>query len=338
MWGAPACSPAHPDAVGRVRVAVVGTSGCGKSALCHLIAHGEPAPVAPRPTVGCAVLLSLLQYPEARLRAGARAAGWPAAQREFFLELLDVGAAERYESLRPLWYQSLNGVILVHDLSSARSLPSLQRWAQEVAQKGGGFVVPLPEDRAALNLGCLPVPALLIGNKADLLPRYRGRPSHYTCWLSALCTAARRRLRAAAAAALPWALARLGGAAGGDVRWSPRSGGGRKDGGALVHGSLQASALEGDLDMHAGGLIERRYFPTPTPDAGLPPVMWHPIAEGSVEGTPRGGTPLVAGTPLGGTPFGSLTPVRGSSKGLLGLGRFAPAQQSGSTGRIDDLL
>lgn len=55
-----------------------------------------------------------------------------------------------------------------------RSLASLQRWAAEVCA-AGSFAAPYGDDRAALNLGGLPVPCLVVGNKLDCLPKYRGR-------------------------------------------------------------------------------------------------------------------------------------------------------------------
>ena len=130
--------------------------GCGKSSLAHLIATGTPAPAHIATTVGGAVLLRLLTYPLERAKAQQTG---PLANQEFFVELWDVAAAERYEPMRPLYYAGINGVLLVHDLSAPRSLPSLQRWAAEVTQRGA-FSAPYSEERAALNVGGLPVPVM----------------------------------------------------------------------------------------------------------------------------------------------------------------------------------
>lgn len=54
------------------------------------------------------------------------------------------------------------------------SLASLQRWAAEVAHLGT-FAAPYSEDRASLNLGGLPVPCLVVGNKQDLVPKFRAK-------------------------------------------------------------------------------------------------------------------------------------------------------------------
>ena len=58
--------------------------------------------------------------------------------------------------------------------TGCRSLPSLQNWAAEVSQLGS-FQAPYSEDRAALNLGGLPVPCLVVGNKQDLVGKHRCR-------------------------------------------------------------------------------------------------------------------------------------------------------------------
>jgi hypothetical protein len=69
--------------------------------------------------------------------------------------------------VRRLYYRQLNGVIMVHDLSDRASHAALGRWAAEVAAEGS-FVAPWPDDQAARNCGGLPVPVLLLANKADL--------------------------------------------------------------------------------------------------------------------------------------------------------------------------
>ena len=51
-----------------------------------------------------------------------------------------------------------------------RSTAGLGRWAAEVARQGT-FAAPLPEDRASVALGALPVPYLTVANKADLAGR-----------------------------------------------------------------------------------------------------------------------------------------------------------------------
>ena len=52
-------------------------------------------------------------------------------------------------------------------LDSCRAQPSVRRWANEVAARGS-FVARCPEAQAAVNPGALPVPVLVVANKADL--------------------------------------------------------------------------------------------------------------------------------------------------------------------------
>jgi hypothetical protein len=105
------------------------------------------------------------------------------------------GGHERYKSLRSIFYSELNGVIIVHDQAAHRCAPSrrtpallratcpasvtqagsgrrsapasVRRWANEVAARGS-FVGRCGEVQAAANPGALPVPTLVVANKADL--------------------------------------------------------------------------------------------------------------------------------------------------------------------------
>ena len=70
-----------------------------------------------------------------------------------------------------LWYfriwnlvwTSFAGVIFVHDLSQRRTKTSLQKWAAEIAATGT-FSAPLGSG----GPGGLPVPYIVVGNKADI--------------------------------------------------------------------------------------------------------------------------------------------------------------------------
>lgn len=69
--------------------------------------------------------------------------------------------------MRHLFYEQVNGVMLVHDISSPKSWTALDNWATEVTGDGT-FVAHFPNEVADQNLGGLPVPVLIVGNKADL--------------------------------------------------------------------------------------------------------------------------------------------------------------------------
>lgn len=151
------------------------------AAATQLIASGLPARSATRSTAGCHIHVKLVD----NTAAGASAAGpgSPAgqqqqqdssshrtgslpAQRKFFVELWDVSGQPKYSQLRSVFFKQLNGVILVYDVTNKASLSRLQKWAAEVAHEGT-FVAPLADELAARNVGGLPVPVLVVGNKSD---------------------------------------------------------------------------------------------------------------------------------------------------------------------------
>nr|XP_043635326.1 small GTPase LIP1-like [Erigeron canadensis] len=154
--------------VGQVRVLVVGDSGVGKTSLVNLIVKGTTIK-HPSQTIGCTVDVKHLTY------------GTPSSssdsvkgdkEREFFIELWDVSGHERYTDCRSIFYSQINGVIFVHDLSQKRTKTSLKKWAAEIAATGT-FSAPLANG----GPGGLPVPYLVIGNKADVAAKEGTRGS-----------------------------------------------------------------------------------------------------------------------------------------------------------------
>uniref|UniRef100_A0A061SBQ5 Rab-like protein 3 n=1 Tax=Tetraselmis sp. GSL018 TaxID=582737 RepID=A0A061SBQ5_9CHLO len=152
-------SSQNPDSFGKIRVLVAGNSGSGKTSVSHLIATGRKPRGDVAPTVGCQVHVRLYEFEEP---SGAR--------HKYFVELWDVGAHRRYEPLRKTFYGKINGVILVHDIAGGGAPAALQRWAMEIADQGT-FSAELAPEAAADNLGALPVPVLVLYNKADKLQR-----------------------------------------------------------------------------------------------------------------------------------------------------------------------
>mmetsp|Transcript_17960 Transcript_17960/g.34333 ORF Transcript_17960/g.34333 Transcript_17960/m.34333 type:complete len:355 (+) Transcript_17960:149-1213(+) len=159
----------QPDRIRKVRVLVLGDSCSGKTSLVHLLVHGEPLR-QPKRTVGCSISVKLIEYPEHGIQSE------PVSTQPHFVELWDVGTHDQYSKLRSIFYSQINGVILVHDLSSRRSARNLHRWAGELLEKCT-FSAAVPnsslgyteDDRAAsTGLYGLPVPALVIGNKSDV--------------------------------------------------------------------------------------------------------------------------------------------------------------------------
>eukprot|EP00873_Tetraselmis_striata_P012503 jgi/Tetstr1/432767/TSEL_002329.t1 len=236
-------SQLNPDSYGKVKVVVVGNSGAGKTSLCqYIVSGGKPPEASPPSTPGCQVHTQLLRYRE---RGGA--------EQQFFLELWDVGAHRRYESLRCCFYKQVNGVIFVHDSSAGQKGAALSRWATEVLS-GGTFEARLSPGVAAVNAGGLPVPVLVVDSKADKL----GSASRATypwgslaAWLSQLQAQPDR--------------------SGADVAMdTDRSIGG-----------LKTSVQQGAVDLHAidaffHKLIERRYYAASAAGVAAAPAAARP--------------------------------------------------------------
>ncbi|XXG81221.1 hypothetical protein AAC387_Pa09g1912 [Persea americana] len=144
---------------GQVRVLVVGDSGVGKTSLVHLMVNGS-AIFRPPQTIGCTVAVKHTTYGSSGSSSNSIKGD---AERDFFVELWDVSGHDRYKDCRSLFYSQINGVIFVHDISQKRTKTSLQKWAAEVAASGT-FSAPL----GSFGPGGLPVPYIVIGNKADI--------------------------------------------------------------------------------------------------------------------------------------------------------------------------
>jgi len=168
---------ASASAPRKVRVLVVGESGAGKTAVSRLIARDERASTATEyggiaRTAGCRPEVVLVE--RGRETMGSEEEGETDA---YFVELWDVGGHRQYERERGVFYDQINGVIIVHDASSRSSGARCEAWAREVASKGTfSAPTPTPRERFAsaesscvlYGFGGLPVPCLIIANKIDL--------------------------------------------------------------------------------------------------------------------------------------------------------------------------
>lgn len=155
-------------AVEKVRILVVGDSGVGKTSLVHLICHEEII-ASPAWTIGCTVEVKLYDYKE----------GMP-GNKTFFLEFYDIGGSANHEMSRSIFYHSVNGLILVHDLTNKKSFTNLRRWLSEVLNSsnsssgsstkscdkswfGSDFVEDFDPEQFAGNQ----IPVLVVGTKLD---------------------------------------------------------------------------------------------------------------------------------------------------------------------------
>jgi len=104
----------------KVKILVVGDSGVGKTSAVHLMCFGRPL-AKPSWTVGAALEVKLHEFK-----------GGTPAQKTYFLEFWDVGGSSAHRNSRPVFYNGVNGIILVHDLSNRKSEVNLQKWLMEI--------------------------------------------------------------------------------------------------------------------------------------------------------------------------------------------------------------
>uniref|UniRef100_A0A3P8STL3 Rab-like protein 3 n=1 Tax=Amphiprion percula TaxID=161767 RepID=A0A3P8STL3_AMPPE len=139
--------------------------GVGKSSLVHLLCQNQVLG-NPSWTVGCSVDVRVQDYKE----------GTP-EEKTFYIELWDVGgsvgSASSVKSTRAVFYNSVNGIILVHDLTNKKSSQNLYRWSLEALNKDSsptGVIVSNGSDYDREQFAENPVPLLLIGTKFDQIP------------------------------------------------------------------------------------------------------------------------------------------------------------------------
>jgi Rab-like protein 3 len=83
-----------------------------------------------RTTVGAQIEVKLHEYKEDTSQ-----------QKQFFIELFDVGGSMGHKISRNIFYQQANGIVLVHDLTNRKSQANLKNWLIEIINKDGKDVM-----------------------------------------------------------------------------------------------------------------------------------------------------------------------------------------------------
>ncbi|XP_066913433.1 rab-like protein 3 [Clytia hemisphaerica] len=102
----------------RFKLLVVGDCGVGKSSFVCGVVHQTPLQNAPS-TIGCNVEVLPYSYDD------------NGRQRDVFLEFWDVGGSSGHRNSRSIFYNNIDGLIVVHDLSNRKSFLNLQKWVGE---------------------------------------------------------------------------------------------------------------------------------------------------------------------------------------------------------------
>ncbi|XP_050431738.1 rab-like protein 3 [Adelges cooleyi] len=151
-----------------VKVLVVGDSGVGKTSLVNIISNNK-AVKNPKWTVGVTVELKLYKYMESTPR-----------QRNCFIEMWDIGGSSNHKNTRHIFYNSIQGIILVYDLTNLKSSENLHKWLAEIMNKDNNAKYKYTDDFDMEQLvGSNRVPILVCGTKLDMAPE-RGKKSPST--------------------------------------------------------------------------------------------------------------------------------------------------------------
>eukprot|EP00112_Aurelia_sp_Birch-Aquarium-sp1_P000627 Seg1058.18 transcript_id=Seg1058.18/GoldUCD/mRNA.D3Y31 product="Rab-like protein 3" protein_id=Seg1058.18/GoldUCD/D3Y31 len=163
----------------KVRVAVIGDSGVGKTSLVHALAHGEVLSSVPW-TIGCSVEVLLYDYQQGT-----------SSEKSMYIELWDIGGSTSHKNSRSIFYNNINGVILVHDLSNKKSYQNLRKWFSELLNSGKQEFtgVSVKSESHDYNGGIEydveqfsgnTLPVLIVGTKLDQAPETRVTSGYYS--------------------------------------------------------------------------------------------------------------------------------------------------------------
>eukprot|EP01129_Flabellula_baltica_P013686 TRINITY_DN6406_c0_g1_i2.p1 TRINITY_DN6406_c0_g1~~TRINITY_DN6406_c0_g1_i2.p1 ORF type:complete len:225 (+),score=35.30 TRINITY_DN6406_c0_g1_i2:385-1059(+) len=145
------------ESLRKIKILVLGDKDVGKTSFLHLLCKKRVL-LNPSWTIGCDVQLMLHNH----------------NNEDFIVEFWDVGGASRHCFSRPVFYDNLDGMLLVHDLSNNKSYNNLKRWIREIAthitnEADFSWTNSNDIDEGIMELsypdGSLPV--LIVGTKLD---------------------------------------------------------------------------------------------------------------------------------------------------------------------------
>lgn len=116
-----------------VKVVLIGDSGVGKSCICNRFITGHFNSV--EATIGAAFFTQTMETDNSTVK----------------FQVWDTAGQERYRSLVSMYYRGTKAAILVYDISDVKTFEGVQKWTEEIRDKGEGNIV-----------------IVLCGNKADL--------------------------------------------------------------------------------------------------------------------------------------------------------------------------
>jgi Rab-like protein 3 len=82
---------------------------------------------SPSWTVGVSLEVKLHEYK-----------GGTPQQKTYFVDLWDIGGSSGHRNTRSVFYNGVNGIVLVHDLSNRKSEANLHKWLLEIFNRGDG--------------------------------------------------------------------------------------------------------------------------------------------------------------------------------------------------------
>lgn len=123
------------------KILVVGESGVGKTSIIKRYVHGFFTQHY-KSTIGVDFALKVMEWgPNAIIR----------------LQLWDIAGQERFGNMTRVYYKEAVGAFVVFDLSRTSTLEACKKWKKDLDSKV--FID---------DIGEIPIPVVLLGNKADL--------------------------------------------------------------------------------------------------------------------------------------------------------------------------